>query len=119
MLEYFRIAKNILNDNCQFLILKFLARNIKTMMTDDAIKAFSKEEINALLDHLNLNLTSDEATTMVNVWIAANQGTNNADIQQLKSLAQIPTESRIPKNVILLVGGLSDNQIEHFNPLTK
>ena len=49
--------------------------------------------------------------------MAANRGTKNADIKQLKSLAQISTTRRIPKNVILLVGGLSD--IEYFNPLTK
>ena len=114
MLEFFRIAKNIPGDNCQFLILKFLARNIKTM-TDDAIKAFSKEDMKALLGHLSLNLTTDEATNMVNLWMAANRGTKNADIKQLKSLAQIPTKRRIPKNVILLV----DESIEHFNPLTK
>ena len=114
MLEFFRIAKNISGDNCQFLILKFLARNIKTM-TDDAIKAFSKEDMKALLGHLSLNLTTDEATNMVNLWMAANRGTKNADIKQLKSLAQIPTKRRIPKNVILLV----DESIEHFNPLTK
>ena len=104
MLDFFRIAKNIPGDNCQFLILKFLARNIKTM-TDGAIKAFSKEDMKALLGHLSLNLTSDEASKMVNVWIAANRGTKNAVIKQLKSLAQIPTKRRIPKNVILLVGG--------------
>ena len=56
MLEFFRIAKNIPGDNCQFLILKFLARNIKTM-TNDAIKVFPKEDIKALLGHLSLNLT--------------------------------------------------------------
>ena len=121
MLDFFRIAKNIPGDNCQFLILKYLARNIKTM-TDDAIKAFSKEDIKALLGNLSLNLTSDEATRMVNVWIAANRGIKCTVINQLKSLAQIPTKRRIPKNVILSVGGWTDNPcavIEHFNPLTK
>ena len=121
MLEFFRIAKNIPGDNCQFLILKYLARNIKTM-TDDAIKAFSKEDIKALLGHLSLNLTTDEATNMVNVWLAANRGTKSAVVKKLKSLAQIPTKRRMPKNVILSVGGWSDKPcavIEHFNPLTK
>ena len=122
MLEFFRIAKNIPGDNCQFLILKFLARNIKTM-TDDVIKTFQKEDIEALLGHSSLNLTSDEATKMLDDWITANRGRGTRPvINHLKSLAQIPTESRIPKNVILSVGGLSDNPrtvIEHFNPLTK
>ena len=121
MLDFFRIAKNIPGDNCQFLILKFLARNIKTL-TDDAINALPKEDIKALLGHLSLNLTSDEATRMVYAWIAANRGTKCTVINQLKSLAQIPTKRRIPKNVILSVGGWTNNPcavIEYFNPLTK
>ena len=124
MLDFFRIAKNIPGDNCQFLILKFLARNIKTL-TDDAINALPKEDIKALLGHLSLNLTSDEATRMVYAWIAANRGTKCTvpiTNQKLKSLAQIPTKRRIPKNVILSVGGWTNNPcavIEYFNPLTK
>ena len=121
MIDYIRISKKLSGDPCSNQIIKFVARNIKDVEIDTA-KTIPKEVISALLSNLSLNMTSEEATNFLNVWIEANRPVKSSFVKQLKSLAQIPSKRRIPKDVIIALGGWEHNPtgiIEYFNPLTK
>ena len=102
-------------------IVKFISRNVN-MLTPEEIQSLSIHDLKEILSCEHLNMTRTCAEKMVKSYVKANQITRGAK-SSLKSLAKIPTRKRIPRAVILALGGWDKdgptNSSEVFNPLTE
>ena len=121
MLYFWDLSKR-LKDSCENeSIVKFISRNVE-MLTPEEIQSLSIHDFKAILNCDHLNMTRTSAEKLLKVYVRANH-IDKGDHSSLKSLAKIPTKKRIPKVVILAVGGWGEDaptgSSEIYNPLTK
>ena len=102
MLHFWKLAKNF-SGNVSGCVVKFISRNVEILSHDEilSLPILAFKEILGC-DHLNMNRNCAEK--LARSYIQANRITRGAQ-SSLKSLAKIPTKKRIPKVVILAVGG--------------
>ena len=102
-------------------MIKFISRNLK-MLTPEKILSLPIHDFKEILSCEHLNMTRTSAEKLVSSYVKANRITRGAQ-SSLKSLAKIPTRKRIPRVVILAVGGWGEDaptgSSEIYNPLTK
>ena len=102
-------------------IVKFISRNVE-MLTPEEIQSLSIHDLKEVLSCEHLNMTRTCAEKLVRSYVQANRITRGAH-SSLKDLAKIPTKRRIPKTVILALGGWGEDaptgSSEVFNPLTQ
>ena len=123
MLHFWKLAKevskNVENPNLQNCVVKFISRNVE-ILSHDEIQSLPILNFKEILgcDHLNMNRNCAEK--LARSYIQANRITRGAQ-SSLNSLAKIPTKKRIPKVVILAVGGWGNDaptgSSEVFNTL--
>ena len=119
MLHFWDLVKSNF-DNCEGKrIVKFISRNVDKL-THEEILSLSKNDLKEILGCEHLNMTRTGAEKLVKSYVQAHHITKRTG---LKSLAMIPTRKRIPRAVILAVGGWGEDaptgSSEVYNPLTK
>lgn len=124
MLHFWKLAKELLRnrktEKLTKCVVKFISRNVELLPYDE-ILTLSTNDFKEVLSCEHLNMTRNCAEKLVRMYIDANRLTRGAQAS-LKSLAKTPTKNRIPKSVILAVGGWGadapSGSSETFNPLT-
>ena len=122
MLHFWKLAKEFSKNGKmgELCVVKFVSRNVE-FLPHDEILSLSINDFKEVLRCEHLNMTRTCAERLVRMYIDANRLTRGAKAS-LKSLAKIPTKNRIPKYVILAVGGWGTDaptgSSEAFNPLT-
>ena len=100
-------------------IVKFISRNVEKL-THEEILSLSIHDLKEILGCEYLNMTRTGAEKLVKSYVQAHRITKRTG---LNSLAKIPTRKRIPRAVILAVGGWGEDaptgSSEVYNPLTK
>ena len=119
---YFWSLSKCAKDNCEDKsIVKFISRNVE-MLTPEEIQSLTIDDFKELLSCDHLNMTRTSAEKLVKSYCQANRITSLAK-SSLKSLAKTPTKKRIPRVVILAVGGWGEDaptgSSEVYNPLTN
>merc|ERR1739838_531350 len=95
-------------DNCEGKrIVKFISRNVDKL-TNKEILSFSIHDLKEILSCEHLNMTRTSAEKLVKSYVQAHRITRTS-LSGLKSLAKIPTRERIPRAVILAVGGWGED----------
>ena len=125
MLHFWKLAKqlskNVENLNILNCVVKFISRNVE-ILSHDEILSLPILAFKEILGCDHLNMTRNRAEKLVRSYIEANRITRGAQ-SSLKSLAKIPTKNRIPKVVILAVGGWEKDaptgSSEVYNALTE
>ena len=120
MLYFWSVAAKFDNSEEQSMV-KFISRNVD-VLTPEEITSMSIHDFKELLKCEHLNMTRGSAEKLVRSYAQTNCITRGAQLT-LKVLAKTPTRMRIPKDVILAVGGWGEyaptGSSEIFNPLTK
>ena len=122
MIDFWQMSKKLSKKTCGKQMLQFVARNIK-VADPRLIQDLSIEDIKVLLKENYLNMTTEEASNLLGIWLSENEPPTDSMRQELLELAEIPTKRRIPKTVVLAIGGWGERiptgVMEFFNPLTE
>ena len=119
--EYLQLAKR-LHISIQNMIIKFISTNIQMLKYNSELIKLDHPSFVDVLESNYLDMDQTEIKSFIDLWISNNNRLTRSESQKLNKAAQIPTSTRIPRLIILAIGGWEDEptgRTEMFNPLTR